>query len=294
MEFGVFALNPAWLDGHWRELEASPFAALYVADHPSLPGPEPWTFLAHAAAQTHRIRLGTHVTGAPFHNAAQLARTVASVDRLSGGRAVLGLGTGWMRADFQALRIPRAPFAERVARLDALARELPGLWSESTAPVQAPHPPIIVAVTRPGQASETAVAHARGINAWQLGPGQLRPLVEHLCERCVETGRDLATLKITADVLFVRDRGRKEAAALAERVATFGTRDGRGGPATEWHTEGVLYGDADHMAGQVQAFAAAGVEELSVALSSIDDLAWFAERVAETVISAPGNHPAPP
>jgi alkanesulfonate monooxygenase SsuD/methylene tetrahydromethanopterin reductase-like flavin-dependent oxidoreductase (luciferase family) len=280
MEFGVFALNPGWLDGHWAELEASPFAALYVPDHPSMPAPDPWTFLAYAAAQTRRIRLGTHVTGAPFHNAAELARTVASVDALSGGRAVLGLGAGWMRGDFRALGIRRAPFAERVAQLDEMVRALPGLWAQRAATVQQPHPPIVVATNRAGRAAETAAGHAQGVNTWQLGPDQVRLLVEHLRERCVAAGRDPATLKVTADVLFARDRNREEAAALAERVANFGATGGRGGPATEWHVEGVLYGDADHITGQVQAFAAAGVEELSVALSNMADLAWFAERVA--------------
>ena len=280
MEFGVFALHPGWLDGHWAELEALPFDALYVPDHPSLPGPEPWAFLAHVAGQTQRIRLGTHVSGAPFHSAAELARTVATVHVHSGGRAVLGIGTGWMRADFRARGMRRAPFAERVTQLEEMVRALPELWDGQAETAQRPHPPIVGATNRAGRAAETAVAHAQGVNAWQLGPGQVRPLVEHLRERCVATRRDPAALKITADVLFARGRTRANAAALAERVANFGVRDGRGGPATEWNIEGVLYGDADHMAGQVEAFAAAGVEELSVALSNMADLAWFAEGVA--------------
>ncbi len=280
MEFGVFALNPAWLEGHWADLEATPFAALYVPDHPSLPGPDPWTFLAYAAAQTRRIRLGTHVTGAPFHSAATMARAVATVDALSDGRAVLGIGAGWMRADFRAVGIRRAPFGERAARLDEVVRALPGFWARFPSPAGLPHPPIIVATNRAGRVAETAAAHARGVNAWQLGPEQLRPLVEHLRGLCLARGRDPATLKITADVLFARDCTREEAAALAERVASFGVRNGRGGPATEWHVDGVLYGDPGHMADQVAEFAAAGVEELSVALSNPADLAWFSERVA--------------
>lgn len=298
MKFGLVATNPGWLEGHWAELDASPFQALYVIDHPSMPVPDPWPYLAYVAGQTRNIRLGTHVTGAPFHHPAELARAVATVDNLSGGRAILGIGAGWTRADFEPFGFPHHGFGGRVAQLDEAVRAVKGLWTgdasplegewwqlagggvTSPRPVQQPHPPIIIGLNLPGKAAATAVAHAQGVNTWQLGPQQVALLVEYLRERCHAAGRDPATLAITADVLFARGEGRDGAEALAERVANFARVGGRGGPATQWHAEGVLYGDAEQMAEQVLAFAAAGVEELSVTLASMADLAWFAERVA--------------
>lgn len=298
MKFGMVVTNPAWLEGHWAALDASPFEALYLIDHPSMPAPDPWPYLAYAAAQTKRLRLGTHVTGAPFHHPAELARAVATVDALSDGRAVLGIGAGWTRADFEPFGFSHQPFARRVAQLDEAVWSIKALWTGdptplegewwrlagggviSPRPVQRPHPPIIIGLNLPGRAAATAVAHAQGINTWQLGPEQVRALVEHLRERCTAAGRDPATLAITADVLFAKGEGRAGAEALAERVANFARTGGRGGPATQWHADGVLYGDADHMAEQVRAFAAAGVVELSVTLSNMGDVEWFAENVA--------------
>ncbi|MCE7928419.1 MAG: LLM class flavin-dependent oxidoreductase [Chloroflexi bacterium CFX7] len=298
MKYGLVVTNPGWLDGHWDEIDSSPFEALYVIDHPSLPGPDPWPYLAYVAGKTRRIRLGTHVTGAPFHHPAELARAVATVDHLSGGRAILGIGAGWTRADFEPYGFPHHDFGRRVAQLDEMVGALRALWTGSAAPqqgewwklagggvtlprpVQQPHPPIVIGLNVPGKAAAIAVAHAQGINTWQLGPGQVAPLVADLRERCAAAGRDPATLAITADVLFAREQGRERAEALAERVANFARTGGRGGPATQWHAEGVLYGDADQMAEQVQAFSAAGVEELSVTLANMADVAWFAEHVA--------------
>lgn len=297
MKFGLVVTNPAWLEGHWAELDGSPFGALYLIDHPSMPAPDPWPYLAYVAGQTKRVRLGTHVSGAPFHHPAELARAVATVDAISGGRAVLGIGAGWTRADFAPFGFPHRPFARRVAQLDEAVRAVKALWAGDPAPlegehwrlaggglisprpVQQPHPPIIIGLNLPGKAAATAVAHAQGINTWQLGPEQVRPLVEHLRERCAAAGRDPATFAVTADVLFAPGEGRAGAEALAERVANFARTGGRGGPATRWHAEGVLYGDADHMSQQVRDFAAAGVEELSVTLSNMAALEWFAANL---------------
>ena len=106
MQFGVVVTNQNWLTPHLATLDASGFDALYVVDHPSFPIPDPWTYLAFVAARTSRIRLGTHVTGAAFHHPTQLAKQVATVDVLSGGRAVLGIGTAYEHQDFEPYGFP--------------------------------------------------------------------------------------------------------------------------------------------------------------------------------------------
>src|SRR5260221_8969642 len=73
---------------------------------PDIPIADPFTTLAYAAACTSTIRLGTGICLVPEHNPLVLAKTVATVDRLSGGRLVFGVGGGWLAEEFQALGIP--------------------------------------------------------------------------------------------------------------------------------------------------------------------------------------------
>jgi alkanesulfonate monooxygenase SsuD/methylene tetrahydromethanopterin reductase-like flavin-dependent oxidoreductase (luciferase family) len=290
-------MSPDWLTDQFADLDASAFDALYVVDHPAFPTPDPWTWLAHAAARTSRVRLGTHVTGAPFHHPTTLAKQVATVDRLSGGRAVLGIGAGYEHADFEPYGFPMLPFAERLAALEETICILDSLWTRETTsftgrhyrlqgeasfgpkPVQRPRPPIVIGLNRQGEALRIAVEHADGINTWQLGPGQvaaLRPHVENACERA---GRDPATLALTSDTLFARDADRAAAEQLATSLRDAARSWGRSASVTDWDAGGVLYGDADGMAEQALRFAEIGVAELAVAIHDIEDLHWFSERV---------------
>jgi alkanesulfonate monooxygenase SsuD/methylene tetrahydromethanopterin reductase-like flavin-dependent oxidoreductase (luciferase family) len=102
---------------------------LWVADHLTLPEEdvranggrtridEPldaWTVLAALAARTGRVRLGTEVTPLPLRQPVLLAQTVATLDALSGGRAVLGLGAGWYRAEFDGAGVAFRPYRRRL------------------------------------------------------------------------------------------------------------------------------------------------------------------------------------
>ncbi|MBT0771601.1 TIGR03619 family F420-dependent LLM class oxidoreductase [Kineosporia sp. J2-2] len=88
--------------------------------------PDALTVLATAGAVTSRLELGTNVLVAPLHVPARLAKTVASVDRISGGRVIAGLGTGWSIDEYQAAA-PR-PFAERGAALDEFLDVARAVW----------------------------------------------------------------------------------------------------------------------------------------------------------------------
>lgn len=124
---------------------ASPYP--YSADgsyrvNPSDPFYEAITVLSHVAAATTRVGLGTAVLIPALRHPLLLAKQVATLDRLSGGRVVLGLGTGWMREEFEALGVP---FERRGARLDELVGVLRASWehgqSASDGPLY-PHQPM--------------------------------------------------------------------------------------------------------------------------------------------------------
>jgi len=116
-----------------QEAERLGYRTAYLPDHLLPPAPygdtyggvyEPLVTLAHVAARTSTIRLGTSVLVLPMRNPFVVAKQVATLERLSGGRAVLGVGVGWDRAEFAAVG---AEFATRGARTDediALLRHL--------------------------------------------------------------------------------------------------------------------------------------------------------------------------
>ncbi len=297
LRFGLVTTTQDWLTDELEALDASGFDALYVVDHPAFPIPDPWTWLAHAAARTNRVRLGTHVTGAPFHHPTALAKQVATVDQLSGGRAVLGIGAAYELADFEPYGFPMLPFAERLAALEETLCIIDSLWTRDTTsfsgrhytlrggagfgpkPVQRPRPPIVIGLNRHGEALRIAVDHADGINTWQLGPGQVAALWARVEKTCERLGRDPATLELTSDVLLARSADRAGAERLAGALRDAARAWGRSHAVTNWGADGVLYGDADGMAQQVLRFAEIGVMELTVAIHHIEELHWFSERV---------------
>src|ERR1700746_1951716 len=147
------------------------FDAFFRSDHylamsgPGLPGPtDAWITLAGLARETSRIRLGTLMSPVTFRLPGPLAITVAQVDQMSGGRAELGLGTGWFDAEHTAYGIPFPPLAERFGRLEEQLAIITGLWETAEGgefsldgisyplpgsparpkPVQRPHPPVLI------------------------------------------------------------------------------------------------------------------------------------------------------
>jgi len=91
-----------------------------------IPLPDPLVWMAYVAAATSRIRLATGILILPQHNPVHIAKQVATLDHLSGGRVLLGIGTGWLAEEFAALGVP---FAERGARTDEYIAALRELWS---------------------------------------------------------------------------------------------------------------------------------------------------------------------
>lgn len=99
-----------------RQAEDLGYDELYSSDHFGLP--DPFVPLVVAAECTDRLRIGPLVLNNEFHHPALLARTAATVDRLTGGRLVLGLGTGYARAEHDAIGVPLRPPGQRVERLE--------------------------------------------------------------------------------------------------------------------------------------------------------------------------------
>lgn len=173
--------EPALLVTLAREAEAAGWDALLVWDHLAftwgVPSADPWVVLAAAAQATSRIRLGTAVTAVARHRPENLAQTVATLDRLSGGRAILGAGLGGTKVEFTAFGAARPGGVV----LDEALEVMTALWSGDDVhhqgahytvdgvrlaplPLQRPRVPVWVGGTAPG-----ALRRAARWDGWIVG-----------------------------------------------------------------------------------------------------------------------------
>jgi len=115
-----------------RTAEDLGFDFVSASDHPgsARPSYETWTLLAWIAATTSRVSVLPRVLGVPFRAPALVAKAAESLDRLSGGRLLLGLGAGGDDSEFRALGLPVRTPAEKVRGLEEVVQILKGLWSE--------------------------------------------------------------------------------------------------------------------------------------------------------------------
>ena len=211
-----------------REAEARGFASLYVPEHTHIPTSrrtpaptgdaelaeeyrrslDPWAALAAAAAVTSRIRLGTGVALVAQHDPIALAKQIATVDLLSDGRVVVGIGYGWNREEMADHGIA---FATRRARVREVMLAMEALWASDVAsfegefvrfepswqwpkPVQRPRPPVLLG----GAAGPILFSHvAEYGDGWlPIGGAGIREALPDLQRAFEARGRDPATIEI--------------------------------------------------------------------------------------------------
>jgi probable F420-dependent oxidoreductase len=177
----------------------------------NMPMPDPLLPLAYAAAVTTTLRLATGILILPQRHPLYVAKEVATLDVLSHGRAILGIGVGWLAEEFAALGIP---FAERAGRTAESVRALRALWQDEPAafdgkyyrwpaveshpkPVQRPGVPIVVG-GHTEAAARRAARYGDGFFPGVTEPGRLRPLLDVMRAECARVGRDPRAIEITA------------------------------------------------------------------------------------------------
>jgi alkanesulfonate monooxygenase SsuD/methylene tetrahydromethanopterin reductase-like flavin-dependent oxidoreductase (luciferase family) len=192
------------------------FASAWMTDHfqwDDHDTNECWTSLAYFAGRHPALKFGPIVTGQSYRNPALLAKMVATLQFLSGGRFILGIGAGWKEDEYKAYGYPFPPAGARVEQLDEALQIIKALWSASPGratfagrqyqieeawlePAPAPRPPIMVGAGGKRMLRVTA-RHADWWNADWLGYDAAKAKLEELQRACDEVGRDYASLRKT-------------------------------------------------------------------------------------------------
>jgi F420-dependent oxidoreductase-like protein len=297
---GGAAATRDWLRAVAEGAEAAGFDALYVMDHfrqiPQVGRPfddmlESWTTLAYLAACTERVRLGTLVTGVTYRNVAHLAKIVATLDVLSGGRAVCGVGLGWHAEEHRAYGWEFPTTADRYALLEDALQLLPVMWGPGSKPFrgQVLEVPETLCYPRPLQAHVPVVLGGGGERRTLRLAAQyadaanvmgtldvVRRKAGVLRAHCADVGRDPAEVGLThlSTVLVGRD-DRHVAELVEERRPRRRT--------AETYAASVNAGTVTDQVGRFRELAEAGVTEVMVRLPDLADpgcLDRFGEVVA--------------
>ncbi|MBO0688263.1 MAG: TIGR03560 family F420-dependent LLM class oxidoreductase [Candidatus Dormibacteraeota bacterium] len=281
--------------------EAAGFDAIYVMDHfrqiPQVGRAwedflESYTTLAYLAACTERVRLGALVTGITYRNVAHLGKIVASLDVLTGGRAVCGLGLAWFRDEHVAYGWTFPSRADRYALLEDALRLLPVLWGPGNPAFSGtvlnvpdttcyPRPlqsriPLLVGGGGERRTLRLAARYADASNVFG-DAAAVRHKASVLRAHCEAAGRDPASVALThlGTVLVGDDDA--QVASLVERLRPRQR-------SAAWYAASVSAGTvADHV-GRFRSLAAAGASEVMVRLADLSD-AGPVERMGR-VISA--------
>jgi alkanesulfonate monooxygenase SsuD/methylene tetrahydromethanopterin reductase-like flavin-dependent oxidoreductase (luciferase family) len=230
LRFGLFMSQAnkslAQVQDEFGLAEELGFDVAYLVDHlvdtdgpPENPCHESWTLLAALATMTRRIRLGVLVTSNTFRHPAVLLKSAVTVDHISGGRLILGLGAGWHEDEHRRYGIPLPPPAERVDRFEEAVELISLLMGQERTtyegrhyrlddarleprPVQQPRIPILIAAHRPRMLRIAA----RFADQWdtfaELAGAATEGVTTSLAERvaaldaaCRAVGRDPATIR---------------------------------------------------------------------------------------------------
>ncbi len=230
MQIGVstfptnYSIHPVKLG---RALEAAGFDSVWVVEHTHIPASrktpyppggdlpsvywesyEPFTFLAQVAAVTERLRIGTGICLVPEHHPITLAKRIASLDALSGGRFLFGVGAGWNREELENHGVQ---FADRWAVLREHILAMKAMWTEKAAsyhgkyvdfdpvwvepkPARKPHPPVFI-----GASSHWAISRVveYGEGWFPIVMPDFEERMQQLDTECAAAGRDRREIDVS-------------------------------------------------------------------------------------------------
>ncbi|MCS6817472.1 MAG: LLM class F420-dependent oxidoreductase [Blastocatellia bacterium] len=230
----------------WRLLDDLGYDTAWTFDHffpifddPSGPCLEGWVTLTALMMETSRLRAGVLVSGNTYRHPAVLAKMAATLDHISGGRLILGLGAAWYEREHVAYGIPFYTTSERIRRLGEAAYLIKRLWTEPSVtfegqfyrlreaycepkPIQRPHPPIMIGGGGEKLTLRVVAEHADQWNTFG-SPEDFRRKIAILREHGRAVGRDTREIEVSwAGVLHVTDSASEKAAVLHALAKAYG------------------------------------------------------------------------
>jgi len=266
IELAVHADRQGW-DGVW-------FADHFMGNNPERSGGqlEVWSVLAAIAQATERVRIGPLVTSATYRHPAVLANIAATIDHITGGRLIVGMGAGWQVNEHEAYGLDLGTITERSDRLEEACAIVGSLlhnersdfdgsyFTVSDAPCEPrpvqQHLPVMVAGKGERRTMRTAARYADEWNGW-CRPDEMLRLRGVLAGHCEAEGRDLSEMACSTQAFICISTNDAEIAAFREETT--------GRPS--------MIGTVDDIAEQVQAFADSGADELIIPDWTLDDRA---------------------
>ena len=280
--------------------ENSGFDSFWVMDHfhqiqfvgrPEEAMLEGWTVISMLAAITTKIKLGTLVTGVIYRYPSVLAKLAATLDVLSKGRLLMGIGAGWNEQESLAYGISFPSNQERMLRLEEAIQVIRKMWTEepyasfngkyyqihnaycNPKPIQKPSPPILVGGSGERKTLKIVAKYADACNLFG-SPETVRKKLDILKEHCKSVGRDYSSiLKTKLSAIIVDDNN---------DMAKNRVRKTFGGIPEEQIKEFVIYGTPEDVSRQIEIFEQVGIQYLTVNLEpygELEALDTFANKV---------------
>lgn len=279
------------------EAERLGFHSVWLNDHLyGIPGPhipilEAWTTLSAVGGLTNKVELGTLVTPVGFRNPALLAKMIATLDNITGGRVIAGLGSGWFQMEYQGYGLDFPRVQDRLQQLDEAVTLMRKMWSESQVTFEGRHfhtdsvfcepkpvrrPPVLIGGGGEKVLLRLAVKHADIWNNLAYDQDKLAHKIEVLRRHCAEARRDPASIRISQQCLVVLGEDEADARAKIEKAAViYGGHMGAGGPMS-------IAGTAEQCVERIEKHRALGCSMFIIELFGKDtreSAAMFAERV---------------
>ncbi|MEE9273857.1 MAG: LLM class flavin-dependent oxidoreductase [bacterium] len=249
------------------------------AEDGSQPLLEAWTTLSALARDTTRLRLGTSVLCVGYRNPAVLAKMAATLDVISGGRLEMGIGAGWMEAEYAAYGFPYPKASVRIAQLEEAVQIMKRMWTDphptfegehfrirnavcDPPPVQKPHPPIWIG----GEGKKVlrvAAQHADRFNARWWPPERFLERAPEIEAASREFGRPDGALSPSLMSMLIPEKSRADAEAERANYASI-------------PDEGVIAGTPADCVARIRPYLRAGVRRF---LFTIPNLAERPERL---------------
>lgn len=222
------------------EFESLGFPSLWLHDHlygipmPTIPIFEAWTTLSAVGAVTSKAELGILVSPPGFRNPALYAKMAATLDNITGGRVIVGLGAGWFVQEFAGHGFPFPPARERLQQLRETLTIMKKMWSEESPsfvgeyfridsvicqPRPVRQPPILIGGGGEKVLLRIAAEHADVWNNLAVHQGALAAKIEVLRRHCRDVGRDFDSITLSQQTLVAIGENEKDGREKMERAS---------------------------------------------------------------------------